>query len=133
MRTLFFIINLTVARLFMMMCVAAVGQAASPFSFLAGIMFFPPATAFAIAEWVAWYRHQFAVGKVLGGVCLGLCAFSAFAVVANVIEALQSSWPSGFQWFVVIGSAIALYFGICGVRRLWLRQKANKLDAGGAK
>ena len=133
MRTVFFVINFTGAILFMMMCVVAVGQAASPFSFLGGIISFPPAAAFAIAEWVAWYRRRLAVEKVLGGVCLALCALSAFGVVANVAEALQSSWPSGFEWFVVIGLAIASYFGICGVCRLWRRQAANKTDAGDGK
>ena len=133
MRTLFFIINFTGAILFMMACVVAVGQAASPFSFLGGIMFFPPAATFAIAEWVAWYRRRYVLEKVLGGLCLGLCAFSAFGVVVNVGEALLSSWPSGFEWFVVIGLAIASYFGVCGVYRLWYRRAANKTDAGDGK
>ena len=130
MRRAFFIINFLGATTLMVLGAAAVGQAASPGSFLGGIMISPVAAAFAVAEWAAWHGRRVEVERVLGVACLFLCALSVFGVVTNVAEALQSSWPGDFVWVVVIGMPIASYFGICGVLRVWRRQEPGKPDAG---
>jgi hypothetical protein len=129
MRTLFFIVNFSGAILVTMMCIVSIGVAESPYSFLGGIMLFPFAVAFAIAEWAAWYRRRPEVEKLLGVFYLCLCGFSAFAVAGNVAKALQASWSGDSDWLVVIGFVIASYFGICGGWRVWCRREVHKSDA----
>ena len=117
--TVFFAINFAVAAFLLVICIVAVVQAETPYAFLGGIMLLPAVTVAAIMEWVAWYRRKYALEKILGGLCFGVGALAMFGVVANVAEALQTSWPDGFEWFVGIGLTIAWYFVICGAWRVW--------------
>ncbi len=118
-RTVFFVGNCAVAVLFMIACIVAVAQSTSPYSFLGGILFFPVAAGAAITEWRVWHRRKHTLEKVLGGLCVGVSALTMFGVIANVAEALQSSRPNGFEWFVMMGIIVACYFGACGVWRIW--------------
>lgn len=117
--SMFFAINIIVAASVIFISVVAVVQAETPYSFLGGILVLPPAACAAIIEWVAWYRRKHALERVLGALCFGVGALAAFGVIANVVEALEDTWPEGFEWFVGIGLAIASYFVTCGGWRVW--------------
>ncbi|NLX57092.1 MAG: hypothetical protein GXY58_18440 [Planctomycetaceae bacterium] len=116
--TVFFAINIIVAAFLIFISVVAVVLPESPYSFLGGIMLLPPAACAAIMEWVAWYRRGHVLERVLGGLCLGVAALVAFGVISGVAEALQDTWPEGFEWFVGIGLAITSYFVACGAWRV---------------
>lgn len=118
MSTFFFTINFGLAVLFLAGCTYCIGAMESPGSFLGGVAFFAPAAAFATAEWIGWYHARIDVVRVLAVLCLVLGGFFVFGVVANAAEALQSGWPAGFEWFVVIGLGLASYFICCGIFRL---------------
>ena len=109
----------------MVACVYSAGAMQSPGSFLGGIAFFLPTIAFLIVEWVAWYRQKLNALLALAVICFLISGFAAFGVAANVAEAVQSGWPSGFGWFVAIGLAIASYFGACGCWRLRAYRASN--------
>jgi hypothetical protein len=117
--TMFFAINFVFAVFIIFISVVAVVQSETPYSLLGGIMLLPVAAGVAIIEWVAWYRRKHALERFLGGLCFGVGALAAFGVIANVAEALNNTWPDGFEWFVGVGLAIASYFVACGAWRIW--------------
>jgi len=118
MRHIFFAVNFGLSLLFLACGVYCIGAMKTPFSFLGGILFSGPTAAFAIGEWVAWYRRRKDIVLILAVACLCLSGLAVFGVATNVVEALQTGWPHGFTWFVVIGSCIAGYFAFCGLMRL---------------
>lgn len=118
MRNAFFITNVLISILFMAVCASAMSSMESVFAFLAGIVLLPLAAAFAVAEWIARFRQKHGVEKGLAVACLILAAFAAYMVVLTVIELSQRVWTTEDRWFVFAGSAISVYFVVCGVWRI---------------
>ena len=103
MRTIFFVTNFTVAVLLVIACILALVQPDSAYSFLGGLMLLPPAAGAAISEWLVWYRCQYTLEKVLGGLCVAFGALNLFGVITSPpVEALQTSWPEDFEWLLGI-------------------------------
>ena len=140
-RAAFFAVNFAAGVLF---CAASLlgivqcsGGVGSFFGFLGGVIMLGPSAALAVAEWVAFYRNNRHVERVLGWAMFGLAAFTVFGIVANVCEAMLPPKPDRHAasielivWFIAIGVIIVTYFGCCGFYRLrHMRRQEVAADA----
>ena len=123
-RTLFFVINFLLGALLFASCVVWIIEwffGGHPTLFLGGLALIIPTFMFTITEWLAFYRRRRQIERILAVVMLGLSGFTVFGVAVNVGEAIYHGGqiPDGFEWFIVIGLGMAVYFLMCGACRLW--------------
>ena len=126
MRKAFFLINFGGGCFLCLVCLLNTilpfycPSAATPYSFLGGILFLPPSVAFAYFEWRAFRWKNRSVERVLGWFCLGLAAYG-FLITCSVafvsLDPLAGSSARTY-WTEGCGLLVALYLGLCGWERV---------------
>jgi hypothetical protein len=129
-RTLFFAVNFTLSAGTVAACVGALaevfGGGGSPGSFIGGACFVGPAAAFALAEWVLYFRNVRGLEVPLG-IFAGMGgALSLVALVSTIVEATVTggSAPIGF-WLVFV--PVCLSLAGYGFWCAWLRVRRRTL------
>jgi hypothetical protein len=144
LRLLFFIVNFGAATILSIICVVAVAESlagdGSPFSLIGGVCLIVPAAAVAVGEWLLFIGKRESLKRPLGFGCGAVGAFTAFGLVANIIEALtKTSQPLPSRkaalvafWlvFASISVAITAYSFFCCWCRLRDRHWMHRRDSG---
>ena len=127
--TVCFTINFSIAVLFFVASVVPIGTADNPLAFLGGLVLVFPIAAYAVAEWVCWYRQRHWLYRHLGIVNWLFAAFWTFGLVTNIGEALMADEPVDPLFILIFNLGFAIlagYLGWCG----WRRFRAIPSDLG---
>lgn len=142
---IFFLINFFCSIIFIFLGAAAIVDSLSgsfsPFGLLGGPFFIVPATMFAIGEWQLFARKREGLRRPLGVVCGAISAFWAFALAANVWEALvareipeaKNDTPDMILFWLIFGSiciTISLYNAFCCWNRFRYRRQPPSRASG---
>lgn len=121
LRATFAIVNFTIAVLFAISCILAMVAPESPFQIIGAVVFAIPLAYYAYCEWCVLYHRNTSTERKLGIANLACAAFTVFAVVSNLVEALSVDEPPDnqfFFWCMLIGAMITLYLVASGCFRL---------------
>ena len=124
LRGVFFCLNSLVAALFITAGLSAPFQDEWTLGTIFSVLFVGPILAYEIGECLAYFGGSKSAERVIGGFNLGGAVVTAFGIVANLVELLfkepsrlAEDWPF-ILVFVSVGSAIVIYFAICGYLRV---------------
>jgi hypothetical protein len=126
-RTLFFVVNFGAAAAWCLLCVIVIVQimfieSGSPFALLSAVCSIGPATAFALAEIVLFFRGGRTLQRFLGAICGLVGAFAVFGFLSNVVEATTEGADVAV-WFWVIFASIAMAIAAYGFLCCWYRTR----------
>ena len=129
-RTVFFAVNFGATVLFVIVCVASVGETVvgggSPFAFAGAVCFAWPAIAFGVAEWFLHVRNARSLERPLGIVCGLVGGLAIFAFVSNAAESSAKGGSPGVGFWLGFG-AICLAIALYGLWCCWLRVRRRTL------
>lgn len=121
LRLTFFLINFTVAVLFVLFgAIVSISGDRSPFAVIGAFSFIWPAAAFAVAEVVLFRSGSRSLERTLGATCGLIGAFSFLAMVGSTLLAVVSRWTLGIQFWTSFGG-ICLTIATYGFWCCWWR------------
>ncbi len=129
-RLMFFLVNFAVAVLLFLSSVIAIATMESPGSFLGGLFCLFPVLIYGTCEWIAFYRRNVSVERMLGYANLGCAAFVAFGTVTTIGESVFDRSSGNIEIVCVaalIGGGVFAYLVASGWCRLrWTRRPPGR-------
>ncbi|QDU89789.1 hypothetical protein Pla175_31840 [Pirellulimonas nuda] len=119
--TLLLAINFVTALLILAASASAIAAGDDPYAFVSAVLTVPPVGAYAVAEWLCWYRQRSGLKRLLGVCNLLLAALMLFGLVSGLGEVYVSPEPIDrglVAFLVLVFGATNVYLGACGWRRV---------------